>query len=536
MFEKNVDMTNQTEQNRHALNKCSRESSKCGCREKTVIEKQVISVPKKNSYEDIRPQLSIKEACEILKIDLPSLDNSDSYDLLDLNKLCSVATSSWAIREDSIAVLKNYGSGVTIDCAVKHNAGMIIGDYQYRNTGAYSVMYPAGKWYRCIDIYTKLCEGIRLKYKTPVIAVTGNAGKTTTKDLLSSIFIREKNTLCVDKNYNTWYSVGEIIQNLTTEHEMYIQEVHEPHAEYCSRMLHPDFVILTNLERAHIDEMGASIESCINMTLGILKDMNKDGIIFANNDCKYLSKEKFDGYNVIRYSAYSNECDFWAEGIENYYEYTKFTIKSKKGHSVDIKLNISGTHNVNNAVAAFAVAVTLGIDPKDAVNAMSLYRPSGVRQNLIKKDDRFILVDCYSTTVLSSIATGEAFSKVPVSDGGRKIIVLSYLPTLGSESESVHRDVGRGISKLPVDLVLAYRNDAKYIVEECQKAGKEAVFFQYHKDLIEFLNKNLTNLDNVAFKGVTYSHLEQVANACLGLNIIPENSIEKDRPHNGGDF
>lgn len=480
------------------------------------------------------PQISIREVCEILSLELPNNKNSDNEKPISMDKLRSVCINSWGIKNYAIFFLKNYGSGVSINNAVNAKGKMIVDHKTYRNTCGYSTTYPKGMYVK--DAFTKVCEKIRLKYVIPVIAITGNAGKTTTKDLLSCIFLSEKKTLCVNKNYNTWYTTGELIQNLTNNHEIYIQEVHEPHAALCSQMLHPKVVVLTNLERAHLDETGASLEDSIKATLKILDYMDDDGIVFANNDCSYLSKEEFKGRSVVRYSAVSKDCDFWAENIENHFEYTKFTINSKAGYKADVKLNISGTHNVNNAVAAFAVAMHFGINPEKVANELEKYKPTGVRQNMIKKDGRYILIDCYSTTVLSSVATGEAFSKIPVLEGGKKIMVLSYLPTLGSGSEDVHRDVGRGISKLPIDLFVTYRNDAKYIAEECKNAGKNAVFFQYHKEMIDYLNKQLTPKDNIAFKGVTYSHLEQVANACLGLDIVPENDINSDRSHNGGDF
>lgn len=493
---------------------------------------EVISSPLRSSYAEIIPQITIREVCEILDIDLPNETNTDCFESIDLDKKCTVCATTWSIKEDSIVFLRKGGADVYF--AAKNHASMIIGDFAYRNTNAYSVKYPKGMTAK--SAYTEVCRFIKNKYNVPCIAITGNAGKTTTKDLISSIFIRQKKTLCVQKNYNTWYTAGETLQNLTGEHELYIQEVHEPHADVCSRMLQPDVVVLTNLERAHLDETGASLENSIKATLKILNDIKDSGVIFANSDCPYLSKEKFQDKKVIWYGSDPQKCDYWVENIKNFGEYITFKIYSKTDAPVDIRLNISGVHNANNAAAAYAVGRYYNVSSEDIVESLSTYKPDGVRQNLVLVNGRYVLIDCYSTTVISSVTAGKNLCSLPMNDGGKRVMVLSYLPTLGAGSETVHRDVGRGIAQLPIDKIIGYRNDAKYIVDECVKAGKDAVFFQHHKDVIEYLNSNLGEKDIIAFKGVTYAHLEQVANAVLNLNIIPENRIENDRIHNGGDF
>lgn len=485
-----------------------------------------------NSHKDMQAQLSIREVCNILGIDLPNENNTDSYSLIDIDKPCTVTTTKWGMKTGGIAIARK--NGIDVYSAVEKHASMIIDDFAYRNTDAYSVKFPKGMTAKAA--YTKVCRYIKQKYNIPTIVITGNAGKTTTKDLISSVFIEQKNTLCVQKNYNTLYTAGEIIQNLSDEHEMYIQEVHEPHADFCSEMLCPDVVVLTNLERAHLDETGASLQSSINSTLKILNHLKPNGVIFANNSCQYLANQTFEGKKVIRYGISSDATHYWAENVVNHGAYTTFTICSKFDAPICVTLHIAGIHNVGNAVGAYAVGRYYDIPPQKIVEALERYRPNGIRQNLMEVDDRYVLIDCYSTTVLSSVAAGKTLCELPLKKGAKRVIVLSYLPTLGTGSESVHRDVGRGIAQLPIDMIVAYRNDAKYIVDECINAGKTAVFFQYHKDVINYLNGILGKDDVIAFKGVTYAHLEQVANAVLGLNIIPENNINDDRPHNGGDF
>ena len=332
--------------------------------------------PKINSNKDIRPQISIREVCEVLGIDLPNETNTDSYSLIDIDMPCSVSTTSWGMKTGGIAFARK--KGIDVYEAVRRHASMIIDEFAYRNTDAYSVKLPKGMTAKAA--YAKVCSYIKHKYDIPTIAITGNAGKTTTKDLISSVFIRQKNTLCVQKNFNTTYTVGEIIQNLSDEHEMYIQEVHEPHADLCSEMLSPDVIVLTNLERAHLDETGASLQSSIVSTLKILNNMKPNGVIFANNDCPYLAKQTFEGKRVIRYGVHSSNADYWAESIINHGTHTSFTICSKDDEPINVLLHIAGLHNVCNAVGAYAVGRYYNVPAKDIVEAFESYRPDGVHK------------------------------------------------------------------------------------------------------------------------------------------------------------
>ncbi len=487
------------------------------------------SLPVPSSHSDMIPQISIKEVCQVLDLPVPEKDKIK----YDINRLRNVSCTSWSLKSGDIAIVTR-GKLTLID-AVNRRPAIIISPDEV-SSSVYSIKLPETLTSR--EAYVRICNYIRSKHNIPSVAVTGNAGKTTTKDLIGRVLSSQYNTLYVNKNYNTWFTAGEILQNLSPDHELYLQEIHEPHASDCSYEVLPEAVIITNLERAHLDETEeVSLESSIRSTLKVLDHAKPGATVFANNECKYLSKEEFPGFKVIRYSAeHIANSDYWAENVRNDIDSITFDVCSKNEEPFEMKVNVSGMHNVINAVGAFAVGRFYGVPKEKIREAILSYRPSGIRQNLMKLDDRYVLVDCYSITVLSAAVSVRTICDLPLKPNGRRIMVIGYLPTLASGSEEAHRDLAREICKYPLDLVIGYRNDSKYIVDECQKSGMNAVFFQYHKDVIEFLKKNLTKDDNILFKAGTAAHLEHVANTVLGINVKAETTMDSDRGRNGGEY
>lgn len=490
-----------------------------------------------------RPQISINEVCQVLNISKPNMSEEE------LSKKRHLAIVKACIKEGGIALLNweqdsngnwvpagtlSSSEYINTEIARSKGAAFAISAVRERVEGVPTSFLPEGMTAR--KAWEELCRYIKKKYHPWTITVTGNAGKTTTKDMVSVALSCEEKTLYVRKNFNTWRTAGETILNLDNSFINYVQECHEPHTQDISYMMDADACLITNIGKAHLDEVGNSLDKSKEETLKILTHLKSGSILFLNNDCPILHDLDFPEYRVVRYGTTAEECDYYADNIETDGLSMTFTVHGKDGASEAGVLHMAGVHNVNNAVAAYAVGREKGINGKEIMEALSAYRPDGLRQNLLNAKGCTVLVDCYSSTVISSVKAAETLCGLPVAPRRKRIMVLGYIPALGIGSEEAHKEVGEKLSKLSIDTLICYRKDSRIIADVCKNAGMETHYFEYHKELIQWLNKNVKAGDAVLFKSGTAAHLEQVVNAVFGTKIVPENSMESDRMQNGGDF
>lgn len=492
------------------------------------------------SHENMVPQFSIKELLQISDLEVCPF----SYEEL-LHKR-SVTLRRNTLKEGCIAIITWFKNDdgdyeqaknsryIAISDAISANAAIVVSEFPIPDS---PIPVALLKGFNSKTAWSEINHRIRIKYCPLTIAITGNAGKTTTKDLVSIVMASEYNTLYVKKNYNTWRTVGEEVQNLTDAHEIYVQEVHEVDSRECSYMIMPDAVLITNIGKAHLEDFDDSIDVIKEETFHVMDYLKKGGTVFLNQECPVLADSKLEDYHVIRYGVNADHLDYWAENIQYELDHTVFEIFGRKGEREKVVLHIPGIHNVVNAVGAFAVGRWKGIDAKNIVAAMSEYRTSGIRQNMIKVNDIIVMADCYSMTPLSAEAAARTLQMLPLAEGSFRYLVLGYLPRLGNASAKVHREVvERLIAYEKIDEFLFYRKDAKIMQEYFVTKGKIAKYFEYHSDLIAYLKTKVKAGDAVVFKSGTAAHLEHVANEVFGTDFVPENQMEFDREENGGSY
>ena len=170
-------------------------------------------------------------------------------------------------------------------------------------------------------------------------------------------------------------------------------------------------------------------------------------------------------------------------------------------------LIITGAYN---ALAAFTVGITLGIDSKKAAGALANYVPAGMRQKSVNVGGIISIEDCYNASPDSMNAAIKTLANV---NANKRIAVLGDMLELGDFSKKAHADVGKMVADNNIDYLLAYGNDAKYIVDGAKQNGMKNAFYFDNKDelsnkLFELAHKG----DAVIFKASRGMKLEDVIN------------------------
>lgn len=448
-----------------------------------------------------RPQLSPSDMSKILNVPFSQSALEQLGDALH-RRVRRIVPRKGDLRRGCAAVVarhNNYQSALnqmTYGDAIAAGATMVVGT---EPDPRIPTLVVDDVW----AAYAKLTTAVRELYRPTTVAITGTAGKTTSKELMKEVFDRHCKTLTIEANNNTLMTVGLVVQKLTEHDEAFIQEVHGGHpgaARSVSKLIKPDICLITNIGYGHLGQMG-TIENIVKGKMQVTEGMHDDGVLIINNDNEHL-REQHPACRTIRYSIEDEACEYHARNIRDSGEALEFELVSPDG-TFNIMLNFQGRHNVGNAVGVFAAAREAGIPPYRIIAGLSRYVPNSVRQNLVEVGGYKLLIDVYSSTPESVLSATETLCSIPVTDGGRRIAIVGDIPDQGAKTEQNHLDVGRRLGTMNFDVLLCCGEDSQHIVEAAREQGKEAHYFA---DRAEF-NRHIASIarpgDALLFKGGT---------------------------------
>ncbi len=344
----------------------------------------------------------------------------------------------------------------------------------------------------------KIARYYRSKFSPILVGITGSVGKTTTKEMIALV--------------NNEIGLPKTLFNLTREHKAAVIEMgmnHFGEIERLSNTARPTMAVITNIGFSHIENL-KSQEGILQAKLEMLSGMEENAPLITNGDDKFLSKLK-DSLSrpVYLYGIENEACDYRAVNVAENEGATSFDIKWED-KEITAEIPCIGIHNVMNALAAFAVGILNGLTAEEIISALKKYKPDGMRQNIVKKGDKTVIIDCYNASPDSMKASLSVLSKMNCE--GRKIAVLGDMLELGEASEKLHRLVGKYAAEYKPDMLYCYGDDASYICAEASKYGLAGAFF--HKEdkelMAETIKDNLESGDVILFKASRGMKLEEV--------------------------
>ena len=282
--------------------------------------------------------------------------------------------------------------------------------------------------------------------------------------------------------------------------------------ERLSRAAHPTVCMITNIGFSHIEKLGSQ-EGILQAKLEILKGADRKAPLIVNGDDKFLSglKSEYDGYRkVIDYGIENKDCDYVAEDIKMFEDRMSFNVVHNGEILTDVLLFCIGKHNIYNALAAVTAAAVVGSDPVAAAEMLSGYQPEGMRQNIQKRGQQTIIVDCYNASPTSMKASIDLLCNMKPKEGGRRVAVLGDMLELGENSPEYHKEIGEYVVKKGVDLLVCYGKEAKNISDRADELGMNAGYSEDKKIIMNYLKFKLKPNDIVLFKASRGVHLEEI--------------------------
>lgn len=290
----------------------------------------------------------------------------------------------------------------------------------------------------CLQALQQLANYHRRQLKTPVIGITGTNGKTTTKELISTVLSRKFNTLYTEGNFNNHIGVPLTLLRLTKEHEMAVVEMGANHPGEIKTLVHiaePDYGIITNVGKAHLQGFG-SFEGVIR-TKGELYDFLRakgGATIFIQNENPYLNGIA-EGLTCVRYGQTAG---LYVSGeLINCSPFLSFRWTAE-GVSHEVNTHLIGSYNLDNMLAAAAIGRYFGVSDDDISSALASYLPHNNRSQLKETADNKLIVDAYNANPTSMMAALKNFRQI---EAPHKMVILGDMKELGEASREEHQKV-----------------------------------------------------------------------------------------------
>jgi UDP-N-acetylmuramoyl-tripeptide--D-alanyl-D-alanine ligase len=311
-----------------------------------------------------------------------------------------------------------------------------------------------------------LARSIRERYPFTLIAITGSAGKTTTKEMIATLVGSEKRTFKSWGNFNNLIGCPLCIDNTPDDAEVVVSEMgmnHKGEIAQLAGLTHPEVGVYTNIGPVHIEFFG-TIEKIAEAKRELLENVKPGGTIIINVDNKYVMdiSRGFEGRKVTY--GIENDADFRGTNIrERGLLGTSFEVN---GHSFE--LSLPGRHNLENLLAAIATARSIGISWEGIERGVAEVKPAYHRGIILDAGGATIYDDTYNS---NPYALGRALTLMSEADvTGRRIAVIGDMLELGDKELDYHRDAGRSVPNT-IDTVIGVGKRSRALLDGAREAG-----------------------------------------------------------------
>ena len=295
----------------------------------------------------------------------------------------------------------------------------------------------------------------RRQLDIPVLQITGTNGKTTTKELVSTVLAKKYNVLYTQGNLNNHIGVPRTLLRIRPEHEMAVVETganHPGEIAFLCKMVQADYGLITNVGRAHLEGFG-SFEG-VKATKGELYDdlAQRGKAIFLNafdDNLRAMAEER--GCVLL-----DEECQLkaipYVEGrVDDCSSYLRIQWREDvetPWHTVQTRL--VGAYNIANIRAAVTVGLHFGVTADDIDAALTEYTPTNSRSEFRDTGRNRLIVDAYNANPTSMNAALDNFQFV---ESPHKMVILGMMGELGEASEQEHRHILERLLKMELEEV-----------------------------------------------------------------------------------
>lgn len=318
----------------------------------------------------------------------------------------------------------------------------------------------------------ELARHWRQRFLAPSIVVTGNVGKTTTKEAIAAILSRRHQVLKSPANFNDEVGLAMTLFGLNETHDVAVLEVGMFELGEIRRLCEiarPDTAVVLNVGPTHLERLG-SMEAIAAAKFEAVESLPAHGAAILNMDDPFVSA--MAGKTTARVLSFGieNRADFRASDILSHgLQGCEFTLNCL-GRSLPVHSPLPGRQLVINGLAAITTAVSVGFSVEEAAQALSAATIPTRLQTHRSQRGALILDDSYNASPASMLAALGVLAETP----GRHIALLGDMLELGAAEADGHRSVGQQAARV-TDVLLTVGHRGAMIAAAAQAAGAPQV-------------------------------------------------------------
>src|SRR5580704_3106914 len=367
-----------------------------------------------------------------------------------------------------------------------------------------------------------LAAHVRRQWGRRVVAITGSAGKTTTKEAVAAGLGAKFNVLKSIGNLNNNFGLPLQLLRIMPEHEVAVVEMgmnHLGEIAAIARIATPDWGVVTNVGTAHIENFTEGQAGIARAKFELVAALPANGVAFLNCDDDYAAQFGRNFQGRVVYFGHGPCADpqilSASEDLDGLHVHFRAGTRE-----ASLTMQLLGTHNASNAMAGLAVALEAGVDLDAAITAIASLTAGDKRGQMIEIGGATILNDSYNSNPEALRSMIRTLAARPAE--GRRILVAGEMLELGEHGPALHIACGRAAAEAGLDLVVAVEGNAEHLATAACAGGVPAVFLRDSEAAGEWLKQNLRAGDVVLVKGSRGVHLERAIEAVQNKFAPPE--------------
>ena len=367
-----------------------------------------------------------------------------------------------------------------------------------------------------VDDVQNAIEAISRAYRgslcLPIVGITGSVGKTSAKEMISSVLSQRYRTLKTEANLNNQLGVPMTLSRITGEHEAAVVEMGISgfgEMTALAKMMQPDVAVFTLIGHAHLEFLG-DLDGVLRAKTEMLPFVSENGTVILNGDDAKLRTVQCPQRVIL--CGLSEDCSVRAGNIAVCPDGTVRCRISIGSDGFDVHIPAYGKHLVYAALEAAAVGHVMGLTNSEIAAGIAAYQTVGRRGAVTRTASLTLVDDCYNANPDS---VKSAIDSLTMLDG-RHVCILSDMLEQGKNAPALHLEAGQYAAAHGIDRVLTFGELGAYIARGAEDI---AIHFESREALLQKLPELLHAGDTVLVKASRGMKLDEVSDMLKELEL-----------------